>query len=169
MADPHIGLLSYQQAHLNGKIAPVPCQIYEHLTMLLDDAEGEQRLTYALTENDTVKAIVVYVHSGYHNRIPCFQVGYAVAEPFRNQGIAKDVLEKSIEEMRWDLGRHGPFYIEAVVGVSNVASQKVAAMVISATHESIIDHTAGQPALSYMHLIESQSDATGPQPGEKSR
>jgi hypothetical protein len=157
MVDPYIGLQSFQRALLNGLIVPSPCEIYPEISILKDDADEQPRLTYALIDNNTVKATVVYVPAQPIDGVCCFDVGYSVAENFRNQGIATQVLEKSIAEMRRGFGRHmKKFYIEAVIGTSNFASQKVASKVLStdSAPRETIDSVSGQPALVYTRLIE---------------
>jgi RimJ/RimL family protein N-acetyltransferase len=154
IANPHDGLLSYQQALLRGEIDPVRCTLHPDLTLLMDQAGGENRLTFALVENGTLKATVVYLMADFYEGLPCFQVGYAVAEPFRRQGIAAKVVEQTIEEMQHGFRAHMPrFYIEAVVARSNVASNKVASKVISAQPEAIEDEASGEPAFQYFRLI----------------
>ena len=121
----------------------------------MDDANGSPRVTYALVDNGLVKALAIYIFEQRIDGVPCFEVGYAVAESFRRQGIASEVLEKSIAEMRNGFGRYGKaFYIQAVVGASNVPSQKVAARILSPQPEAITDTVSGLPAFAYLRLVE---------------
>lgn len=46
-----------------------------------------------------VKATAVYVMNGKEGQRPYFQVGYAVAEDCRGQGVAQETLGASISEM----------------------------------------------------------------------
>lgn len=46
------------------------------------------------------------------------------------------------------------FYVEAVVGVNNTASNKLAKRLLSDTLEAITDELSGEPALRYVKLIE---------------
>jgi predicted GNAT family acetyltransferase len=155
MAYPYEGLLSFQQALQDGRISPSRCILYPDLLLLLDDADGQARMTYALVENGVVKATVVYLNADAYEGLPCFQVGYAVAESFRKQGIAADVLKRSIEEMRNGFKRHMKrFYIEAVVSEKNLASRKIAERILSSTPDKITDTHTGLPALQYFLLVE---------------
>lgn len=67
---------------------------------------------------------------------PCFGAGYAVAEDERGKGIAQAMLESSIQELRNGIrpglaGQVPGFYVEALVGVDNIASNKVASNVLN--------------------------------------
>lgn len=159
MTDPHEGLVRFQQAYNDGLIAPRACALHKELCVLNDEpTPGSPRLTYSLIKDGQVKATVVYVMDDPYQGLPCFGVGYAVALPYRKQGLAAIVLEKSIDEMRHGFRKLIPkFYIEAIVGVNNVASQKVAARVLSQTPISITDQVSNQPALQYFKLIENQA------------
>jgi RimJ/RimL family protein N-acetyltransferase len=123
---------------------------------LVDDADGDPRLTYALTTaSGTVQATVTYLPGSPYKGERCFQVGYAVAETFRRQGLAVEVLRKSIDEMRLGFKSHfSKFYVEAVVGKFNVASIKVASKVMNSEPVEIVDEVSGEPALQYFLLIE---------------
>nr|WP_315222875.1 GNAT family N-acetyltransferase [uncultured Duganella sp.] len=155
MVDPHEGLLSFQLAYKAGEISPRACSIHRDLLVMMDDAEGTTRLTYALIDlNRKVKAIVVYLPVDPKDGKHCFQVGYAVSVPLRNKGIASEALQKSIDEMRRGFIPHmGEFYVEAVIGEHNTASLKVASNIISPTPSKIVDEASGEPALQFFRLI----------------
>ena len=150
MVDPHIGLVSYQAALVQGLIHPIPCKLHRDLTVLFDDAPDGKRITYALMTGSTVKAMVIYTPNGSADEKPYFQVGYAVAKAFRMQGIAKRALQMSLEEITEGFRASIPsFYIEAVVSRSNTASLRIAEAVIGGLPEEIIDQHSGENSLRY--------------------
>ncbi|EHK5438808.1 GNAT family N-acetyltransferase [Aeromonas hydrophila] len=152
MTDPHDGLVSFQEALNAGEIKPRPCEKHKDLTLLLDDANGTSRLTYSLIGDDgSVKALAMYCPIDPINGVMCFGIGYAVAEQYRKQGLSYEIVEKSIDELVLGFGRHMPhLYIEAVIGVDNQASQKVAAKYLCNVPARIIDEVSGLPALQYV-------------------
>lgn len=155
MTNPHNALLSYQDVYANGHIDPHPCDLHPELAVLMDDANGSPRVTYSLIESGVVQAIVIYIAGTCVDGIPCFDLGYAVAQNFRCQGIASEVLQKSVAEMRnglWQCMRK--FYIRAVIGTSNIASQRVARHIFKSCPEQTTDGVSGQPALAYLKLVE---------------
>lgn len=87
---------------------------------------------------------------------PCFAIGYAVPEAYRNQGRAKKAISAAIAEMQNGFGRLGysVFYVEAIVGLDNKASQRVAEQVISDKPVAVTDQVSGLPALQYLRKIE---------------
>jgi RimJ/RimL family protein N-acetyltransferase len=117
-----------------------------------DNPNGIMRLTYVKLENKTVTALVMFALADRIEGDPCFNIGYAVPEAYRNQGRAKEIIGKAIGEMQNEFCRHGDatFYVEAVVGTDNKPSQRVAEQVISATPDTITDHFSGQSALHYL-------------------
>ncbi|MDT4814668.1 hypothetical protein FQZ97_476780 [compost metagenome] len=102
-----------------------------------------------------MKALAVYVLAEPLEGERCFGLGYAVAENCRNQGLAKEVVEKSIAELSLGFRKHfSKLYIETMVGQDNIASQKVSAQLISSTPKATTDAHSGQPALQYVRLLE---------------
>lgn len=155
MTDPHDGLLSFQEALRGGRIAPIACELHPDLYVLKDFCMEGARLTYALIEMGLVKATAVYVVSQPIEGIQCFAIGYAVAKPFRNQGLANVVLEKSVTELRHGLRKKlHKFYVEAIVGVSNIPSQRVAERFLSASPRTTNENISGQPAFAYCRLFD---------------
>lgn len=154
MTDPHEGLVSYQQALNENLISPSPCSLYENMTILHDVAEGNQRLTYAIMDNDIVKATAVYVFAPNIDGIPCFGIGYAVAKEYRNQGIATQIITDSLKEFSYGMkGKIPSFYIEAIIDVNNIASRKVALKTINDSPKETIDQVSGQSAYQFIKLI----------------
>jgi hypothetical protein len=154
MVDPHDALVSYQQAFTAGTISPIRGSLHQDLLVLMDDATGMRRITYAVVEAGVVRALVIYLVVESLNGEPCFHVGYAVALPFRGQGLATSSLRKSIEEMQHGFKRHmKKFYIEAVVGVDNAASRRVAERAFPDLPTEIVDTDSGKPALQFLRLL----------------
>jgi len=157
IVDPHMGFVSYQQALLDGSIRPTPCKSHPELFVMQDEPEpGAQRLTYAFNSGTVSKAYAVYTQEDFLNGKPCFGVGYATAEQFRNQGLATEIVMASMKELHQGMARHlrePGFYIEAIVGADNPASQKVASRTLSDSPDSILEDASGLPALHYIKLV----------------
>lgn len=157
IVDPHIGFVSYQKALLDGSISPIPCDSHPELFVMQDQPEpGVMRLTYAFNTGTVSKAYAVYIQADPLHGKPCFGLGYATAEQFRNQGLATEIVDASLKELHKGISRHlrePGFYVEAIVGVDNLASQKVAARSLSNSPDSIEDDESGLPALHYVKLV----------------
>jgi hypothetical protein len=148
-------LLGFQEALTAGFIQPGLSPLYPDLIVLHDDAEGTPRSTYALMEGEVVKAVAVYFLEKSVGNIPYFDVGYAVAEPYRQQGNAHAVVEKSLAQLQHETrGKVLKLYVEAIVPNSNIASQKVAARALSTSPTEIVDAVSGQPSQQYLRLLE---------------
>lgn len=154
MVNPYDALVSYQQALNDKLINPDVCKLHTDLTVLFEDFGEEFRFTYALTEDGIVKGIVLFVRADPINGINCFSIGYAVTETFQNQGIAKEIIEKSIDELRNGFKDLLPqFYVEAIISVNNEASKKLALKIISDSPKETIDEYSGSPAYQFVRLI----------------
>jgi len=157
LVDPHIGFVSYQQALTDRSIQPIPCDGYPELYVMQDEPEsGDQRLTYAFIANRVVKAYAVYTQVDFWEGKPRFGVGYATAEQFRNHGFATEIVKASMKELHRGISQylHEPgFYVEAIVGMENLASQKVAARTLTDMPETIVDGISGLPALYYIKQV----------------
>ena len=159
--DPLQSLLGFQEALTSGDIQPYLSTLYPDLIVLHDDTTGTDettgslRSTYALMEGKVVKAIAVYFLDKSMDNIPCFDVGYAVAEPYRQQGNAHAVVEKSLTQHQHEMrGQVLKLYVEAIVPNSNIASQKVAARALSPSPTEIVDGVSGQASQQYLRLFE---------------
>lgn len=152
MTDPMNGLSSFQEALLLGTIEPRPCKWNKNLQVLEDNAEGELRITHARIIAGETHGIIIYCIAEAVESVPCFAVGYAVAEKYRGKGVGTMLLSESIEELSRELHQAGltDYYLEAVVGVENTASNKIAAKVLSAQPVKTIDKISGKPAFQYL-------------------
>lgn len=83
MADPYLGLVSFQEAMSAGIIAPRQAKFDQGVLLFIDTPDENTRLTYALVEGGIVKAIVVFVPAEPYGGEARFSVGYAVADAFR--------------------------------------------------------------------------------------
>lgn len=91
---------------------------------------------------------------------PCFNVGWAVAEAYRGQGRAHGVVSAAIKEMRNGFNRAGmkAFWIEAIVGEDNIASQRLAEQLLSGPVKKATDGYSGDPIVQYLRRIDDQSE-----------
>jgi hypothetical protein len=155
MTDPAAALTSFQQAVTRQQIDVQRGALDPTLVVHLDQPNGLQRFTYAHLDRQIITALAMFVVVEPIDGIPCFHMGVAVPAAYRKQGRAKKVIEAGIAEMKHGFARTPltKFYIEAVVGTDNIASQRVAAQTISAEPAAITDEISGPPALQYLQLI----------------
>ncbi len=156
MTDPTDSLVSFQEELSHGALRLVPGTLDPDLKVFADMAGGQPRMTYARIENGVVTALVVFVFADFgSDGIPFFQVGYAVPDPYRRQGRAKSALRSAIAELVHGFSKTGSqsFNIEAVIGVDNIASQRIAAALISNAPTRITDSVSQLPALQYVREI----------------
>ncbi|MCF5371980.1 N-acetyltransferase [Pseudomonas syringae] len=154
IADPMAALVSLQREVRRGMPTNTTGQGSE-IRIVLDQHNGVTRYTYARIEHERVKAISLFVRNKSIDGIASFNVGYAVPEAYRNRGWAKEIVELGIKELSAGLGGHGvtQFYVEAVVGKDNIASQRVAIAVFGGEPKEGLDSESGQPVLSYTRLV----------------
>lgn len=155
MTDPTDSLKSFQEHFSLGVIDVQPGALDRDLFVYHDQPNGTLRLTYVRLNGQTVTALVLFVLTEPIDGVPCFQLGYAVPEVYRSQGVAKAAVSAAIAELKHGLGRNGakPFFIEAIVGADNLASQRVASETLSVDTEEITDVVSGLPALRYLVKI----------------
>lgn len=155
IADPMGALVSLQREVRRG-MPTHPVDLSPGLKVVLDQPNGVTRYTYARIEHGRVKSIALFVHHEPIDGVPCFNLGYAVPEVYRNRGWACEIVEQGIQELRRGLGRHGvkSFYVEAVVGKDNLASLRVASKIISNTPIEGTDSESGESVFAYLRLVE---------------
>lgn len=155
MTDPSNALQSLQAELLRVGVTQLQRGVLDRdLRVHFDKPDGGLRVTYVRLDGSTVTAFVEFASCEPIERTPCYAVGYAVPEKYRNQGRAKEILKAALSEMQRGFGRLGAFYVEAIVGADNRASQRVAEQVISGAPEAITDKVSGLPAFRYVRRIE---------------
>jgi hypothetical protein len=147
--------VAFEPALKRGDLKVQPGEVHPDILVHFDSPNGEMRLTYAKVRGESLVAIAIIVRAEPLNGLPVFQIGYAVPQHLRKRGLAKEIAQAAIDEFTNGIARGGitSFYIEAVVGVRNVASQKVAGHVIGGQPEEIEDDDSGEPALQYTRKI----------------
>ena len=156
MINPMDGMVSFQQALLDGEIDVVDGSIDTKVAVYMDRPQGQMRLTYVrLSPSKIVQAMAIFAPVEPIERLPTFQVGYAVPPEYRGKGLAKAIVESGIAELKNGFGRNGikTFWVEAVVGADNLVSQRVAEAVISKLGKPTTDTHSGVAALQYTRKV----------------
>jgi len=156
LTDPFAAFRSFQAAHAAGQIDLHRGRIDRNLFVHRDAPNGAQRFTYVRFDGATATCMVEFVVCDPVNGSPCFNVGYAVDPAYRSRGLAKQLLPAAIAEMQLEFGGAGlpDFYVEAIVGLDNIASQKVAASGITQDRIEGIDGESGLPMYQYLKKFE---------------
>lgn len=155
MTDPLQALMSLQDEVRKG-MPTHPTEKYPSVRLVFDEKNGRARYTYARIEHGRVIAMAMFVNMDKIDGIGCFQVGYAVPETYQRRGFATEILKQGMDELTRGLARHGvkSFYVQAVVGTSNLPSIGVATRLLSSAPVSIRDSVSGEPALAFTRLVE---------------
>ena len=151
MTDPMNALLNFQQEFPVLKPKLKPARTDRKLHLYVDAPNGEIRVTFVRLEGKTVTALVSFAENDPIDGVHCYDIGYAVAEAYRRQGRAKEIAAAAIRELQ---ANGEAFYVNAIVEADNVASQRVAAQVISATAIPINESITGLPAFRYLGRFE---------------
>jgi len=155
MTDPAQAMQSFQQLLLTRKMQLAPGRLDTNLYSYVDEVDGTTRFTLVRLEGKTVTAFVVFAQDGTIEGNPCFAIGYAVPEAYRNQGRAKEIVKAALAEMQGAFRRVYPeFYVVAIVGADNRFSQRVAELTISNAPVAVTDKISGLPAFKYVRKIE---------------
>lgn len=160
LPDLSSALKSFQQAFASNTIAAQMGELDREMLVHMDQPNGETRLTYARVAGRTVVALIQFIPCDPYEGEPCFNVGWAVADPHQGQGKAREAVIAVLREMRNGFFRAGmkAFWVEAIVGVDNIASQRLAEKVISAPVKKSADSFSGDPFVQYLRRIDAQTE-----------
>lgn len=153
-------LKSFQQALAAGAITAQRGDLDRDMLVHMDRPNGETRLSYARMDGRAVVALVQFIPCDPIESEPCFNVGWAVDEAYRGQGRARGAVVAAIKEMQNGFIRAGvkAFWIEAIIGEDNVASQRLAEKVLSEPVKKAPDSDSGDPIVQYLRRIDAQSE-----------
>lgn len=129
--------------------------LHPDIRVLLDYPNRIPRFTYAQIQGGNVQAIALMVKADAVHGMPCFQIGYAVAENQRGQGLGTQTLQKAISEFIYGMGRTPlkEFYLEVIVSTENTASNKIARRLISQSPNLCNDEFTNEPAYQYLRKM----------------
>jgi hypothetical protein len=155
MTDPSDALPSFQEALRTGEISLQATKSDPDLGIYFDRPNDSMRMTYAYVQQGVVVAIAMIVQQDFEEGRPCFHLGYAVHEGHRREGWGKRIASASVADFLPGMKRAGvaAFQVEAVVGLDNPASQRIAGEVISKNPREITDSVSGLPALHYSMVV----------------
>lgn len=142
----------FQEALSQGLIAPEELSEKSGLYYLSDDAGGLARVTYALIKDGIVLCIVAFIQVESYDDHVCLNLGYAVEPESRRKGLATRVVNDAIDDLIKRLSKESitEFYVEAVVGIENTPSNRLASKLFTANPKQICDGESGEPAFQYL-------------------
>lgn len=149
MTDPHDALPSLQAAFAAKQLAVQRCTFDRGMWVHQDKINGKVRIAYIRNEDSTVVAFATFVQGQPFEGAPCFDAGWATLTSHRGKGLATRTVKAALVELTEGFRPYGPFWVEAVVGLDNLASQKVAEGAMEVEGEQITDSVSGLPALMY--------------------
>jgi hypothetical protein len=149
-------LISLQLAVDSDGVQLRHCDLHDELRLVVDSPNGTPRFTYAIMKDGKVHAIASFVQADPIDGTPCFNIGYAVAEAVRRRGLGVRVLELAIEEFANGMSRTPirGIYLEAVVSVQNVPSNKIARQVMFSEPKEDVDCFSGEPVNQYLRKLD---------------
>lgn len=155
MTDPSNALKLFQKSFKKGKIPLQKGEIDPEIFLCTDTPNGKPRFNYLRIDGHIITALVMFALTEPINGTPCFNIGYAVPPKYQGRGIAQAAIKSVISELKNGLAKNkiSSFFIEAVIGIENEASKRVAEATISDNPTEITDCVSGLPALRYVHEI----------------
>ena len=150
------GFETFEPALRKGLISVEPCLTDPALFLHEDEQDGHPRRTYVRFEGTKVTAMAMICPAPNYEGHRCFQVAYAVPEHLRRQGRAKEVLRATLKDFQAYVEDSGGrvYYIEAMIGAENLASQRVAEAVIVGRPIQTVEKHSGKPAVQYLMRVE---------------
>jgi hypothetical protein len=156
MTDPMNALSALQAALDAGSVRLNSCDLHPEIRVLLDHPRGTPRFTYARITGHKVQAIALFALTESVQDVPCFQIGYAVIESMRSQGLGGKVLQQAIDELKHGLSRTPmkEFYLEAIVSTVNEPSNRIAKRLISDSPKPGNDSLSQEPIFQYLRRVQ---------------
>lgn len=98
MTDPLQALVSLQVAIRKG-IPTQATEKYRLVRVVVEKIYGRVSCAFARTDHGRVKASAMFLGVDQIDDIACFQLGYAVPEPYRGRGGATKILQQGLDEL----------------------------------------------------------------------
>lgn len=154
MADPTIPLVKLQEAIDSGSYI-VPSDLDEGYMKLYDITPSGRRYSYVKVINNEVQAVAIFGEDDPINGIDCYDIGYAVKDKHRGQGLSIEAVNKGVEDLKQILRQTSTkqFYLAALVAITNTPSLKVAEKLFLSTGVPAIDTESGTRSLFFKKLI----------------
>lgn len=157
LTDPSSALQSLQEAFLARSLHPLQKgALHPEVLLFVDTPNDKVRFSYFTHEQFTVTGLAMLAQVEPLKGCHCFHLGVAVPPSCRNQGRGKALVLAAIEEFIHGFAKIGAptYYIDAVVGLDNTASQRIAAAALSPDPADIIDSVSGLTALHYLKRVD---------------
>lgn len=153
MDNPMNALLAFQQ-ELNAGM-PVN-NLDASYVFRNDEYNGGKRYSYAIVIDGEVQALATFGQEEPINGVDCYSVNYYVNEKHRGRGLAVEVVNKGIKELRNDLALISvrKFIVDAIIDVTNVHSIRVAEKLFPGPGKTMKDYYTGVPSLYFRKLID---------------
>lgn len=171
MTDPMVALRYLQIALDSKELHLQPCALHPEIGLHVDHPDGKARFTYALMVAKKVQAVALFAHAEPIDGLPCFNIGYAVLEELRGNGLASKILTQAIDELQNGLARTPikTFYIEAIVSTRNEPSNAIATKVVSTTRVAGTDAFSGEEIYQYTRKINAMPNLSFQQTASSAR
>jgi RimJ/RimL family protein N-acetyltransferase len=150
--DPMEALLSFQQVFNNGMtVIKLDADYVERY----DEINGAKRYCYAKIVEGEVQALATFGQEDPIEGLDCYSVNYSVSEKHRRRGLAVEVVNKGLKELKMRFGQTEmqSFYIDAIIDVTNNLSIKVAKKIFSSPGQKAKDRYSGTPSVYFQRLI----------------
>lgn len=154
MADPIIVLNSLQQAIDDGMHIDLN-ELEASYKFFYDEPGHGRRFSFAKIINSEAQALAIFGLVTKIENIICFNVGYAVKDSCRGQGLAIEAVNHGLEQLKKQLKYEGltKFYLEAVIDKNNIHSINVAKKLFADKPIPVIDGESGTHSIQFKKLI----------------
>lgn len=148
-------LVQFQEAFEAGYIPVQAGRLDPTIFVAPDRPNGRPRFNYMRAQGERLTALVMFAQDGLEDGYPVFNIGYAVDDDYRGQGLAKSTLVAALAELSEGLAgaNISVIHVEAVISPENLISQAVARAIFDAEPTPITDSVSGEPALHYSRTV----------------
>lgn len=152
MPSPMDGLLSFQQALNDGM--PVNKLDADYIERYDENSDGK-RYSYAKVVTGKVLALATFGQEQPINHVDCYSVNYSVNEKYRGRGLAVEVVNRGIKELKkhFSQSKTRSFYVDAIIDETNVYSINIAKKLFPGSGQKMLDFNSGVSSLYFQRLV----------------